>query len=549
MLLPPLTVILLLGLGAPAAADGVAPLAATYRDGVVTTTALDEWTCHRVATAPATAKLSPGEHARELVLLRVLAARCAEDGLTAAPASSFRVELVEWELAGRWLRRRLMQQASPGEGEAGRVYRSDPARFTHPRRWRLEGIFKRWPENATEAEQDALRRDMAALRVRILGGEDFAAMAAAESESQTRLRGGRMGMVALDDLKPEVAAVVEDLTPGDLSEVVEASDGLHLLRCTMIREAYTESLAEARDRIEERLLRERFTAAWQALDARIAKESRLQPAAGSIGAEAGPETTVASFRLGADTRSLRLDEYAVFLGRRGIRRPPHELSQDEHREQLGQLVLLGGRAAEAAARGLGEDAEHARTLRLRRLEVEARIALDAAVAARLAEPEAEAVRELFRSRQAELVEPERLHLLALQMTIDRELPEAYYERARRLGEAVAAGEAPFAHAEQALAPHAQTVDLGWRTRKQLWALGRNVEHAIRDLEPGQSTALVQEGRTLRLLHLVAQRPERQLTYDEARPRLRKALLDASRLRLEEQLRQETLAEQQVEVCP
>jgi hypothetical protein len=159
------------------------------------------------------------------------------------------------------------------------------------------------------------------------------------------------------------------------------------------------------------------------------------------------------------------------------------------------------------------------------------------------------MRALYRTRKDELVEPERLHLVALELDIDRQLPGEFYDRAHQLGQALAAGEMGFDQVAEALAPHARQVDLGRMTRKQLFAMGRNVEAAVAALEPGRSSPLVQEGQTLYLLHLTAATPERQLSFAEAVPRLRTALIRASQRQLEEQVRQEILAEQHLEVMP
>jgi peptidyl-prolyl cis-trans isomerase SurA len=83
----------------------------------------------------------------------------------------------------------------------------------------------------------AARQKIDALRVRIAGGEDFVAVAKAESEDPSAALGGDLGFLKPQDLRePAFAAAAGALGIGELSQPVLTSYGYHLIRVTEKRE-------------------------------------------------------------------------------------------------------------------------------------------------------------------------------------------------------------------------------------------------------------------------------------------------------------------------
>jgi parvulin-like peptidyl-prolyl isomerase len=73
------------------------------------------------------------------------------------------------------------------------------------------------------------RQKAASLVARIRGGQDFATVAAKESDDQqTAMRGGVLGAARPDQLPPEIAAVVNNLKPGQISDPVQTQFGIHI---------------------------------------------------------------------------------------------------------------------------------------------------------------------------------------------------------------------------------------------------------------------------------------------------------------------------------
>jgi peptidyl-prolyl cis-trans isomerase D len=82
-----------------------------------------------------------------------------------------------------------------------------------------------------------------AIRQSILGGEDFAEVAALESQGPTAGDGGALGIVRRGDLVPAMDSIVFDARLNRVSEPVTASSGIHLLDVT---ERWGEDSAQVR---------------------------------------------------------------------------------------------------------------------------------------------------------------------------------------------------------------------------------------------------------------------------------------------------------------
>ena len=104
---------------------------------------------------------------------------------------------------------------------------------------------------ATEAEADAVIAKLG-------GGADFATLARSVSKDATAANGGDLGFVDRDGLAPELAAVLFALKAGAVTPYpVRTPSGWFVLQAEARRDGPTPSFAQAHDRLEGELERER----------------------------------------------------------------------------------------------------------------------------------------------------------------------------------------------------------------------------------------------------------------------------------------------------
>ncbi|WP_165247855.1 peptidylprolyl isomerase [Paludisphaera soli] len=126
--------------------------------------------------------------------------------------------------------------------------------------------------HATEAEA---RAKIDALRARLDKGEDFAALAAAESEGPSRVKadGGLMETAPGSYVVAAVNQAIETLPLGAVSGVIEGPTSFHVVRVESRRSAGPASFAELQDEIRKTLENEKSGQERQALIAQIRKKT------------------------------------------------------------------------------------------------------------------------------------------------------------------------------------------------------------------------------------------------------------------------------------
>lgn len=117
----------------------------------------------------------------------------------------------------------------------------------------------------TETETTVKRQEAESVLEKLRGGADFAETAMAVSEGSRASRGGDWGWIEPAILRPELAGALENLQPGEISEVIESEDAFYLVTLDGRKQASYKSFADVQADIEMELRRaeeERLHRAW-----------------------------------------------------------------------------------------------------------------------------------------------------------------------------------------------------------------------------------------------------------------------------------------------
>lgn len=98
--------------------------------------------------------------------------------------------------------------------------------------YRLSVILVAVPEGATPEQRETSRSKALALRARLEKGEDFAQLAAAESDGQQALQGGDLDWRKGANLPTVFAGVAPKLKIEEVSQVLDSAAGYHLIKLT-----------------------------------------------------------------------------------------------------------------------------------------------------------------------------------------------------------------------------------------------------------------------------------------------------------------------------
>lgn len=170
--------------------------------------------------------------ARLQSLLRAARANEVDRNPTVALAMRRQADRVLAEAYLRELARVNLGEDFPTEEQVRKFYEDNREQFVLPRRVHLWQVF--WPlsEDAPAAERERVLRQAREVREAVRGGKLAFADAAARhsAHAASRMHGGYMGLVAVDDLLPEVREAVLALEEGGVSQPIRTASGLHIVR-------------------------------------------------------------------------------------------------------------------------------------------------------------------------------------------------------------------------------------------------------------------------------------------------------------------------------
>lgn len=123
--------------------------------------------------------------------------------------------------------REVRSSVMVGDSEMKRYYQEHRDRFALPEEYTLSQILIQ--PRSSDGTADALakaRRVMDELK----RGEKFEDLALQYSDGPNASRGGRLGLVRQGELLPAIERAIVPLVPGGISDIIESSEGFHIIR-------------------------------------------------------------------------------------------------------------------------------------------------------------------------------------------------------------------------------------------------------------------------------------------------------------------------------
>ncbi|MFQ5849051.1 MAG: peptidylprolyl isomerase [Candidatus Binatia bacterium] len=215
--------------------------------------------------------------------------------------ASIRAQLEKGELINRQVEKRV--NITPED--VRRYYRTHSRRFMTKDKVHLSHILFRVLEGTPDQVKAAFSRALE-VRERALRGEDFGQLARKYSDGAGASAGGNIGWVDRASLLNEIAEVAFTMSPGEISQPVRTSLGVHLLKLEGRRSAKLLPLSQVGRKIKEVLyakaLEERFQR-WLKTDLRKKHRVDVRLPGFVFRAEETREGTVKSLMASASLRS------------------------------------------------------------------------------------------------------------------------------------------------------------------------------------------------------------------------------------------------------
>ncbi|MGC2063514.1 MAG: peptidylprolyl isomerase [Thermodesulfovibrionales bacterium] len=192
-----------------------------------------------------------------MVQVEVVSEIARKKGLDKDPKISIQLDNILKE----FLAQEMLKTVGEGEPTAEDItqyYRAHPEEFRMPEMVRARHILvkigKAAPGIDMIMERSKAKEKADALLARIKAGEDFAKLAEENSDdTASKPKGGDLGFLPRGKKPAEFEAKVFSMKVGEMSEVVEANYGFHIIKVEARKDAGVEPLDDIREKVKEKV--------------------------------------------------------------------------------------------------------------------------------------------------------------------------------------------------------------------------------------------------------------------------------------------------------
>jgi len=154
------------------------------------------------------------------------------------------------------LNQKVRGRVKVSDADVRNYYQTHPQEFEGEEEVRVRHIFLPLGEDASRAEEEKARALGQRVLKRIAGGEEFAKVARETSKGPSAADGGELGWLRRGTIQKALEDAAFALEPGQVSPLVRAGPGLHLLKLEERRRGGGRSLEDASEEIRLRLYEE-----------------------------------------------------------------------------------------------------------------------------------------------------------------------------------------------------------------------------------------------------------------------------------------------------
>jgi peptidyl-prolyl cis-trans isomerase SurA len=173
----------------------------------------------------------------------------------------------------------VMQKVGITEEEARKYHAEHQSEFTTPGTVTLREIFVPVPastQGVNVAADEETKAKVDALRARVLAGEAFETVAAAESVAPSRANGGLIGPLNQAELAPALLKLLEGMKPGDVTETLHTPKGYQILKLESVTPAKVQTAEEAHEKIADRLYEQKRVAEMKKYLAKLRSQAIIE---------------------------------------------------------------------------------------------------------------------------------------------------------------------------------------------------------------------------------------------------------------------------------
>lgn len=171
---------------------------------------------------------------------------------------------------------RVRAQVKLGENELKEYYGQHLSEFRVEDRVKVAHIlFKTEGRNPDEIQ--TLEKTAQDVLAKIKSGADFGELAKKYSEDGSAAQGGEIGWIVRGQTVKEFEDAAFGMKPGEVSDLIKTSYGLHIVKVFEKQEAHLQTFEEVKGQIREQLAKQKFADAQQSMAGTLERQLRQNP--------------------------------------------------------------------------------------------------------------------------------------------------------------------------------------------------------------------------------------------------------------------------------
>ena len=187
------------------------------------------------------------------------------------------LELIRKDIIiGNLFQKEIVGKITVSETDAKKFYDENLEKFKQPESYHASHILIGVKPEATAEEKQKAREKAEAIRKKIIAGDDFAALAKAESSCPSSKQGGDLGFFGKGEMVPPFEAATAALKPGEISGVVETQFGYHIIKLVEKKNGGTVKFDEVKGELENYLKQQKAQKAVSEYVASLRSSAKIE---------------------------------------------------------------------------------------------------------------------------------------------------------------------------------------------------------------------------------------------------------------------------------
>ena len=168
----------------------------------------------------------------------------------------YRKEIEDQILRAKLVNREVKAKIVITKDDIKKYYEDHPEKYTGEKKYYLWNLYTKVPSGSGDLEWNNARNQMENMLTRLKQGQSFISLVEESKRSQSIVQGMDLGLYSPADLAEQLRQVVEKMSPGDYSAVLETNFGYQIVYVQKIEASKAKTLEAVQEEIEQILFKE-----------------------------------------------------------------------------------------------------------------------------------------------------------------------------------------------------------------------------------------------------------------------------------------------------